>query len=150
MFVPQVLLFSRGNIGLLASWAPGAVRLLQVAQRHGRVTFPLGASLSLGFSVLAHVLQGSAVALVCFSRALGAIYVLPLAFSGSSGATTCGVAPACFIGLRAWAGGALMVRVRDLLSSWFVSLPTMLPRSTRGPTFYAVTPRELIRGRYFG
>lgn len=145
--VPPVLRFSRGSAGLLASWTPGALGLLQVLQRHGRVLFSLGAlpgasiSLPLGFPLLVHIFQGAAVASLCLPRALGALRVVPPAVSGSLGAGGLGVAPARLSGLgAAGAGGALMVVVvRELLlSSCSGSLP-----AARGPGGPGVG--ELIR-----
>lgn len=119
LLVPPVLPFSIGSAGLLASWAPGALR-------HSRVLLPLGGlprarravvSLPLSSSLSAHVLQGSAVALLCFSRARRALDMICPAFSGSHGTGRLGVAPACFPGVAAGAGGTLLVVVRELLSS---------------------------------
>lgn len=159
VLVSPVFPFARGNAGLLASWTPGALGLLKVLQRHSRVMFPFGVlpgargvvvSLPLGFSIPAHVLQGSTVASLCFSGAVGARYVICPAFSGSLGTCRLGVTLACFSGLGAGAGGTLMVVVGELLSSWSVSLPCVLLPSTRGPSCPVISPRELNGSHYFG
>lgn len=140
LLVPPVLPFSRGSAGLLASWTPGALGLLQVLQRHSGVVFPLGAlpgargavvSLPLGFSVFPHILQRSAVASLGFSGALRALRVIRPAISGSHGTWRLGVAPAWFSGLGAGAVCTLMLR--ELLLSWSVSLPAELLPSAGGP-----------------
>lgn len=154
LLVPPVLPFSRGCARLLASWTPGTLGLLQVIQRHSRVMFPFGAlprawgavvSLPLGFSLLNHIFQRPTVASLCFSRALGALHMIRLAFIASSGTSRLGVTLACFSSLGAGAGGALLVVMRELLSSWSVSLPTLLLASARGPRCPGIPPRELIR-----
>lgn len=159
LLVPPVFPFSIDNAGLLASWAPGALGLHQVPQRRRRVLFPLGAlpgargavvSLPLGFSLLAHILQGPAVASLCFSGAWRALYVIRPAFSGSLGTGRLGVTPAWFSGLGAGAGGALLVLVRELLSSRSVSLPAVLLPSTRGPRRPGIPWGEHIGGGCFG
>lgn len=159
LLVPPVLPFSIGHARLLTCWTPRALGLHRVLQRHSRVMFLLGAlpwtrgavvPLPLGFPLFAHILQGSAVASLCFSGARWALYLICPAFSGFLGTSRLGVTPACFSGLGAWAGGTLMVVMRELLSSWSVSLPTVLLASARGPRCPGIPPGELVRGCCFG
>lgn len=57
------------------------------------------------------------MASLSFSGAMGALYMICPAISGSSGTSRLGVTPACLSSLGAGTGGAPMVVVRDLLSS---------------------------------
>lgn len=114
--VPPVSPFCVGRAGLLARWTPWALGLhlvLGVFPRAGGAVVPL----SLGPPLFAHILLGSPVPSLCFSRAGGALRMIRPALSGFHGTRRLGVAPACFSGLGAWAGGTPLVLVRELLSS---------------------------------
>lgn len=154
-----VLPFQSGNIGLLASWAPGALRLFWVPWMHCRISLLLGTfpwtggarvSLPLGFSLLDHVLLGSTVALLCFSVAQGLLHLVSPAFSNSSGTAGLGVAPGSLSGVAAGAGGTFLVVVEKLLFSWAAGLPTVLLSIIRWPRCPEVLFRELNRCRSFG
>lgn len=145
ILVPPVSPFRVGRAGLLARWTPWALGLhlvLGALPRAGGAVVPL----SLGPPLFAHILLGSPVSSLCFSRAGGALRLICPALSGFHGTRRLGVAPACFSGLGAWAGGTPLVLVRELLSSWSVSLPAMLITGTRRPRCTGIPPGEPFGG----